>query len=121
VVTDQIDTFTETGIRLASGAELPADVVVSATGLNMLAIGGMTLEVDGRPVELSKTVSYKGMMLSGVPNFAWTIGYTNASWTLKADLIAQYVCRLIAHMDRGGYAVVTPDARNVAAEHPFWT
>jgi cation diffusion facilitator CzcD-associated flavoprotein CzcO len=119
VVTDQIDTFTETGIRLASGVELPADVVVSATGLNMLAIGGMTLEVDGCPVNLSETVSYKGMMLSGVPNFAWTIGYTNASWTLKADLIAQYVCRLLAHMDREGYAAATPDARRVTAEHPF--
>jgi cation diffusion facilitator CzcD-associated flavoprotein CzcO len=119
VVTDQIDTFTETGIRLASGVELPADVVVSATGLNMLAIGGMTLEVDGCPVNLSETVSYKGMMLSGVPNFAWTIGYTNASWTLKADLIAQYVCRLLAHMDREGYAAATPDAHRVKAEHPF--
>jgi cation diffusion facilitator CzcD-associated flavoprotein CzcO len=119
VVTDQIDTFTETGIRLASGVELHADVVVSATGLNMLAIGGMTLEVDGCPVNLSETVSYKGMMLSGVPNFAWTIGYTNASWTLKADLIAQYVCRLLAHMDREGYAAATPDAHRVKAEHPF--
>ncbi|MDT5214835.1 MAG: monooxygenase [Mycobacterium sp.] len=119
VVTDQIDTFTETGIRLASGVELHADVVVSATGLNMLAIGGMTLEVDGCPVNLSETVSYKGMMLSGVPNFAWTIGYTNASWTLKADLIAQYVCRLLAHMDREGYAAATPDAHRVTAEHPF--
>ncbi|MBV8929751.1 MAG: NAD(P)/FAD-dependent oxidoreductase, partial [Mycobacteriaceae bacterium] len=81
VVTDHIDTFTETGVRLRSGAELEADIVVSATGLNLLAIGGMQLEVDGEPVELSNTVSYKGMMLSGVPNFAWTIGYTNASWT----------------------------------------
>ena len=119
VVTDTIDTFTETGIRLTSGEHLDADIVVSATGLNLLAIGGMTLHVDGASVDLSNTVSYKGMMLSGVPNFAWTIGYTNASWTLKADLIAQYVCRLLAHMDRHGYDAVTPDATGVTAANPF--
>ena len=119
VVTDHIDTFTESGIRLQSGAELEADIVVSATGLNLLAIGGMQLEVDGRAVELSKTVSYKGMMLSGVPNFAWTIGYTNASWTLKADLVAEYVCRLLKHMDENGYAAVTPDAAGATAANPF--
>jgi cation diffusion facilitator CzcD-associated flavoprotein CzcO len=119
VVTDRIDTFTESGIRLQSGAELEADIVVSATGLNLLAIGGMQLEVDGRAVELSKTVSYKGMMLSGVPNFAWTIGYTNASWTLKADLVAEYVCRLLKHMDTGGYAAVTPEAAGITAVNPF--
>jgi monooxygenase len=119
VVTDHIETFTESGIRLQSGAELEADIVVSATGLNLLAIGGMQLEVDGRAVELSKTVSYKGMMLSGVPNFAWTIGYTNASWTLKADLVAEYVCRLLKHMDTGGHATVTPDAAGATATNPF--
>jgi cation diffusion facilitator CzcD-associated flavoprotein CzcO len=119
IVTDHIDTFTESGIRLQSGAELEADIVVSATGLNLLAIGGMRLEVDGRAVELSKTVSYKGMMLSGVPNFAWTIGYTNASWTLKADLVAEYVCRLLKHMDERGYAAVTPDAARATAANPF--
>ena len=119
IVTDHIDTFTESGIRLQSGAELEADVVVSATGLNLLAIGGIQLEVDGRAVELSKTVSYKGMMLSGVPNFAWTIGYTNASWTLKADLVAEYVCRLLKHMDAGGYGAVTPDAAGATATNPF--
>jgi cation diffusion facilitator CzcD-associated flavoprotein CzcO len=119
VVTDHIDTFTETGIRLQSGAELDADIVVSATGLNLLAVGGMRLEVDGREVDLSKTVSYKGMMLSGVPNFAWTIGYTNASWTLKADLVAEYVCRLLKHMDAAGYDSVTPDAAGLTAASPF--
>jgi monooxygenase len=119
VVTDQIDTFTESGIRLQSGEELEADIVVSATGLNLLAIGGMGLEVDGEPVELSKTVSYKGMMLSGVPNFAWTIGYTNASWTLKADLVAEYVCRLLNHMDEHGLAAVTPDPTKVTAQNPI--
>jgi monooxygenase len=119
VVTDHIDTFTETGLRLKSGRTLDAELVISATGLNLLAIGGMTLAVDGRPIDLSDTVSYKGMMLSGVPNFAWTIGYTNASWTLKADLIAQYVCRLLAHMDRHGYAAVIPDATGVDARRAF--
>ena len=119
VVTDTIETFTETGITLTSGEHLEADIVVSATGLNLQAIGGMNLVVDGRPVDLSKTVSYKGMMLSGVPNFAWTVGYTNASWTLKADLIAQYVCRLLTHLDRHGFDAVTPDATGVTAANPF--
>ncbi|MDO3685677.1 NAD(P)/FAD-dependent oxidoreductase [Micromonospora sp. C28ISP2-4] len=108
VVTDTIDTFTEHGIRLTSGEELPADVVVTATGLNLLALGGMTLNVDGAEVDLASTVAYKGMMLSGVPNFAMTIGYTNASWTLKADLVATYVCRLLRHLDDTGQQIVTP-------------
>lgn len=108
VVTDTIDTFTERGIRLGSGEELPADVVVTATGLNLLALGGMTLAVDGAEVDLASTVAYKGMMLSGVPNFAMTIGYTNASWTLKADLVATYVCRLLRHLDGTGQQIVTP-------------
>ena len=103
IVTDRIDTFTEAGIRLESGEELDADLVVTATGLNLLAIGGMTLAVDGRDVDLAQTVSYKGMMLSGVPNFSLTLGYTNASWTLKADLVAHYVCRLLNHMAANGY------------------
>lgn len=110
IVTDRIETFTEDGITLASGAELPADVVVTATGLNLLAIGGMTLRVDATDIDLGSTVAYKGMMLSGVPNFALTVGYTNASWTLKSDLVAGYVCRLLRHMDTHGYALATPDA-----------
>ncbi len=110
VVTDRIDTFTATGVRLASGTELPADVVVTATGLNLLMLGGMTITVDGVAVDLARTVAYKGMMLSGVPNFALTIGYTNASWTLKADLVATYVCRLLRHLDATGDQVVTPIA-----------
>jgi monooxygenase len=108
VVTDRIETFTEDGIRLASGAELPADVVVTATGLNLLALGGMQLSVDGRSVELPQTLNYKGMMLSDVPNLAFAIGYTNASWTLKCDLTARYVCRLLNHMDRHGHRQCTP-------------
>jgi cation diffusion facilitator CzcD-associated flavoprotein CzcO len=108
VVTDEIDEFTETGLRLGSGAELAADIIVTATGLRLLALGGLRLVVDGNPVELPKTMAYKGMMLSGVPNFAFTIGYTNASWTLKADLVSQYVVRLLRHLDRHGYARCVP-------------
>jgi len=108
VVTDTVDTFTEHGLRLSSGTEVAADVVVTATGLNLQAVGGMALSVDGVGVNLADTVAYKGMMLSGVPNFALTLGYTNASWTLKADLVAGYVCRLLRHMDRHGYRVCTP-------------
>ena len=96
VVTDHIDTFTPSGIRLASGEELEADVVVTATGLSLLAFGGIALDVDGVDVPLPDTMAYKGMMLSGVPNFAYVVGYTNASWTLKADLVSEYVCRLLA-------------------------
>ena len=110
VVTGTIDRFTTDGILLTSGEELPADVVVTATGLNLLVVGGMSLVVDGDPVELSKTLTYKGMMLSGVPNFALALGYTNASWTLKCDLVSEYVCRLLNHMSARGYQQVTPTA-----------
>jgi monooxygenase len=110
VVTDRIDTFTETGLRLESGAELEADVIVTATGLNLLILGGMTIAVDGDEIDPAQTVGYKGMMLSGVPNLALTLGYTNASWTLKGDLVAGYVCRLLKHMDELGYRQCTPRA-----------
>ncbi|MFB9835977.1 flavin-containing monooxygenase [Actinoallomurus acaciae] len=109
VVTDRIEQFTETGLRLASGAELAADIVVTATGLRLLAFGGVRIAVDGRDVVLSETMAYKGMMLSGVPNLAFTIGYTNASWTLKADLVSEYVMRLLRHMDAHGYDRCVPD------------
>ncbi|SEL27282.1 flavin-containing monooxygenase [Rhodococcus maanshanensis] len=108
VVTDRIATFTERGLELESGQELAADVIVTATGLNLLAFGGIEFTVDGREVSLPDTLAYKGMMLSDVPNFAFTVGYTNASWTLKADLVADYVCRLLAHMDRQGHTVCVP-------------
>jgi cation diffusion facilitator CzcD-associated flavoprotein CzcO len=104
VVTDRIETFTEGGLELESGAELEADVVITATGLNLLFLGGMQLAVDGEDVEVSERMTYKGMMLSGVPNFALTLGYTNASWTLKADLTSEYVCRVLNHMDANGYS-----------------
>ncbi|MCW2850935.1 MAG: dependent oxidoreductase [Nocardioides sp.] len=119
VVTDTIETFTPTGIRLTSGEELEADVVVTATGLRLLPFGGVDLVVDGVPVELSRTMAYKALMLSGVPNFAYTIGYTNASWTLKADLVADYVCRLLRHLDETGATTVMPVPDPSVGEQPF--
>ena len=112
IVTDRIETFTERGIQLASGGELEADMVVTATGLNMQFLGGAQLDVDGEPVELPRTMTYKGMMLSGVPNMAFSMGYTNASWTLKCDLTCEYVCRLLGHMDARGYTQCTPRDRD---------
>ncbi|HWI94707.1 MAG TPA: NAD(P)/FAD-dependent oxidoreductase [Solirubrobacterales bacterium] len=109
VVTDTIETFTEDGIKLDSGEQLEADVIVTATGLNLLFLGGMELIVDGEPVNISEKMAYKGMMLSGVPNCAFTVGYTNASWTLKADLTSEYVCRVLAHMDVHGYRKSVPE------------
>jgi monooxygenase len=103
IVTDRIDHFTPNGIKLESGQELEADVVVTATGLNLLFLGGMKLEIDGAEPDLGDMLIYRGMMLGDVPNLAFTIGYTNASWTLKADLVAEYVCRLLNRMDAGGY------------------
>ena len=108
VVTGRVATFTGHGLRLESGAELTADIVVTATGLQLLAFGGVELAVDGRPVRLAETMAYKGMMLSGLPNFAFTIGYTNASWTLKADLVSEFVCRLLRYMDSRGYDTCVP-------------
>lgn len=108
IVTDEIETFTETGIKLKSGEEIVADVIVTATGLNLQFLGGAEGTIDGEPIELSERISYNGSMLSGVPNAAYTVGYTNASWTLKADLVSKYICRLLNHMDRAGYDVCTP-------------
>jgi cation diffusion facilitator CzcD-associated flavoprotein CzcO len=108
VVTDTIETFTETGIRLRSGAELPADIVVTATGLNAKILAGLALVVDGRPVDLAACTTYKGMMYSDVPNLASSFGYTNASWTLKCDLTCEHVCRVLNHMTEHGYTAVTP-------------
>ena len=110
IVTDGVETFTATGLKLTSGAELEADVIVTATGLNLLLLGGIELAVDGEDVDFAAKVAYKGMMLSGVPNLAIALGYTNASWTLKCDLVAEYVCRLLNHMDAHGYAIATPKA-----------
>jgi cation diffusion facilitator CzcD-associated flavoprotein CzcO len=108
VVTDHVESFTPAGIRLRSGAELAADVVVAATGLSLLPLGGISLAVDGEPVPVPDRVAYKGMMLEGVPNLAFAIGYTNASWTLKVDRVSAYVSRIVAFMAAKGYASVTP-------------
>ncbi|MFE5569547.1 MULTISPECIES: flavin-containing monooxygenase [Amycolatopsis] len=108
VVTDKIKTFTEKGILLESGRELEADIIVTATGLNLQVFGGAKLSVDGKPVILPETVAYKGMMLSDVPNAAFAIGYTNSSWTLKIGLLCEHFCRLLTHMDTHGYDVCRP-------------
>jgi len=120
VVTDQIAEFTETGIRLKSGAELEADIVVTATGLRLLALGGVRLTVDGSDVTLADTTVYKGTMLSGVPNLTFTFGYTNSSWTLKADLVSEYAVRLLRYMDAHGYDQCVPDAdASTGTERPM--
>ena len=111
VVTDQIERFTETGIKLKSGQALDADIVVTATGLNLVVLGEMKFSVDGAPVDFGKTWTYKGMMYSGVPNLVSTFGYINASWTLRADLTSEYVCRVLNHMDETGARQVTPRLR----------
>jgi monooxygenase len=116
VVTDRIERFTPRGILLASGAELEADIVVTATGLNLLALGGMRLRVDGSDVAVGETLIYKSMMLSGVPNFAFAFGYTNSSWTLKVDLVCEHLCRMLALMDGRGYDTVRPVADDPTLE-----
>ena len=116
IVTDGIDRFTPGGVRLRSGRDLAADVIVTATGLEVLALGGMELVVDGRTVDPAETIAYKGMMMSGVPSFCLTLGYTNASWTLKADLVARYVCRLLKYLDRHAYRSATPITPDLAPE-----
>jgi cation diffusion facilitator CzcD-associated flavoprotein CzcO len=102
VVTERIERITETGIRLASGEELQADILVTATGLRLQAFGAIDLYVDGEPVDITKKIAFRGMMLDGIPNFAFLIGYTNASWTLKVGLVCEHFCRLLAHMDEAG-------------------
>ncbi len=108
VVTDEIATFIEKGLKLKSGEELPADIIVTATGLKVQLMGGMEVWVDGKQIQFPQTLAYKGMMYSDVPNLISTFGYTNASWTLKADLTAEYTCRLLKHMQAGHYDVCTP-------------
>ena len=118
VVTDQIDTFTETGIRLQSGEVLTADIVITATGLNMVTLGEMQFVVDDEPVDFAKTWTYKGFAYSGVPNLASSFGYVNASWTLRADLTCEYVCRLLNHMETTGTVECTPRLRTEDANMP---
>ncbi len=116
IVTDEIDRFVETGILLKSGERLTADIIITATGLRMKIMHGVDIVVDGASVKLGDTLSYKGMMYSNIPNLASSFGYTNASWTLKAELICEYVCRLLNYMERRGYAQCTPRRDMSAAE-----
>ncbi len=121
VVTDEIESFTERGIALASGSELEADVIVTATGLNLQPLGGIALSIDGSDIAISQTFAYRGAMLSGVPNLAFAFGYVNQSWTLGADLTCQHVCRLLNYMDAHGYDSCTPrGAEHITASTPFW-
>ena len=106
VVTDEIDRFTETGVKLASGEHLVADVIVTATGLNLQMLAGVALTVDGKQIDVAQTILHKGIMLSGIPNLAMWFGYTNASWTLKADLTSEYICRMLNHMDANQLPIV---------------
>ncbi|GGC53657.1 flavin-containing monooxygenase [Chelatococcus reniformis] len=118
IVTDEIERFIPTGLALRSGRTLEADVIVTATGLKLGLMGSMEVAVDGQRVDFGQTMAYKGMMFSGVPNFALAMGYVNASWTLKAELSARYVCRLLAHMDAKGFAAATPRWRGAVVDGP---
>ncbi len=119
VVTDHIERFTEKGIALTSGEHLDADIVITATGLKLVALGNVALRVDGKKIDITESMAYKGMMLTDVPNFAFVIGYTNASWTLKADLVCDYIVRLLAHMDSKGYREVRLERDATVGEEPF--
>ena len=120
VVTDEIEAFTETGVRLRSGQELPADIIVTATGLKLQMLGGIKVAVDGKPVNFGERMNFKGVMFNDVPNLASVFGYTNASWTLKSDLICAYVSRLIKYMDRRGYVQCTPRQNDPAVKPQPW-
>ena len=119
IATGEIETFTAEGIRMVSGAELRADIVVTATGLVLRLMGGIAVEVDCEPVSVADRLAYKGMMLSDVPNLALAFGYTNASWTLKCDLTARTVCRLLNHMDKRGFAACVPRPRGALKRRPM--
>jgi len=119
VVTDTIKTFDATGIELDSGEHLDADIVVSATGLNVVTFGTISLAVDGQQIDTSQVYAYKGVMFSGLPNLAWCVGYTNASWSLRADLSHQYVMQFLKHLDDHGYAFGMPDPRGAEGERPL--
>jgi monooxygenase len=120
VVTDEIETITEHGIKLRSGAELEADIIVTATGLNLVAFGEIELTVDARRIDPARTLNYKGTMYGGVPNLASTFGYTNASWTLKSELTCDYICRVLNHMDKKGYQICVPQNDDPALKEEPW-
>lgn len=120
IVTDQIESFTPTGLQMKSGEHVEADIIVTATGLNLLSFGGVRFYVDGQIAHVHQQVIYKGSMLSGMPNFAFVFGYTNNSWTLRADLVCAYVCRLLNYLSRHEYRQVTPRLKEAAMElQPF--
>jgi cation diffusion facilitator CzcD-associated flavoprotein CzcO len=122
VVTDQIETFTEDGILLKSGQALKADIIVTATGFNLCVLGDVAFSVDGQAVDFSRCWAHHGIMFSGIPNMAWVFGYLRTSWTMRADMVSAFVCRLLNYMDRKGVSVVTPQLRESdkdMAAHPF--
>lgn len=122
VVTDQIDHFTETGIKLRSGKELEADIIVTATGFNLCVLGDIDFVIDDKPLNFADTWTYRGIMYSGIPNMAWVFGYLRTSWTMRSDLISEFVCRLLNHMDENNVSVCTPQLRSDEADmpaHPF--
>jgi len=120
MATDEIESFTASGIKLRSGSELQADIIVTATGLDLIVLGGVQFSVDGRAVDFAKTLNYKGSMFGGVPNFASVFGYTNASWTLKCELICNYICRLLNHMDARSYQVCMPQNDDASVKEQRW-
>ena len=111
MVTDEIETFTEDGVLLKSGAELRADIIVTATGFHLSVLGDIAFSIDGEPLDFANTVTYRGLMFSGVPNLVWVFGYFRASWTLRVDLVSDFTCRMLAHMDELGAKRVTPRLR----------
>lgn len=119
VATAEIDRFVEDGIRLKSGELLPADIVVTATGFNLNVLGDIDFNIDGKPLDFARTVTYHGMMFTGVPNLVWVFGYLRASWTLRADIVADFVCRLLTHMRKRGAASVTPALRPQDRDMPL--
>ena len=119
VVTDEIERFTEKGILLKSGQELEADIIITATGFNLSVLGDIRFVIDGKPLNFADTVTYRGMMFTGVPNMVWVFGYFRASWTLRADLIGDFVCRLLNHMKKKGATMVTPRLRPEDKDMPL--
>ena len=111
MVTDEIETFNETGVLTKGGVQIDADIIVTATGFNLSVLGDIPFEVDGKAVHWPDTVTYRGMMFTGVPNMLWVFGYFRASWTLRADLISDFVCRLLGYMGEHGYQRVVPEVR----------
>ena len=119
VVTDEIERFTEKGILLKSGKELEADIIITATGFNLSPLGDIEFTIDGKPLDFADTVTYRGLMFTGVPNMAWVFGYFRASWTLRTDLVADFTCRLLNHMHEIGARKVTPRLRPEEADQPL--